>query len=197
MPIKPRTATVLIYQGDDLERLAELRRVADTAERIRQEADRAGNARAGDTDESKAKRDEYDAFVLEASERAESVSLQAIGRGRFRDLLREHPPRKVKGEDGEETHPDDDTYECNVETLPDALLTFVDGDVRSITSPEFGTRKACSDFLNNDLSAGDFETLWVTAYWLNAAPGADPKSSTYSLDAQNTSETPTSPSRLG
>jgi hypothetical protein len=193
MSIKPRTATVVIYQGDDLERLSELRRKADTAERIQRE--NADSARIGDGDDSGVAelKAAYDAFVEEAAERAEVVTLRAIGRGRWRDLLADHQPREVDGE----PHPDDAVYGCNVETLPDALLTFVDGDVRTIESPEFATSKACRDFLDNDLSAGDFESLWVTAYWLNVSPGADPKASRYSLDTPSSSETSMSPGRLG
>lgn len=201
MSIKPRTASVVIYQGDDMERISELRLRADTAERIRVEQEQAGNARyseAGEAAEAaKAARAAYDAFVGEAAERAVEVRVRAIGRGRFRDLLLEHPVREVDGENGKEPHPEDSVYDANILTLPDALLTFADGDVRTIEAPEFSTRKACQDFLDNDLSAGDFEKVWMTAYWLNAAPGADPKESRYSLDAPSSSETSTSPARLG
>ena len=102
--LKPRTATVVIYQGDDLATLADLRTAADIAERkadadLRVAQARArvdGPRRAGDpTPEDpqiaydaavKPSQDAYDAFVDEAAERATVVTLQAIGRKAFRSL---------------------------------------------------------------------------------------------------------------
>lgn len=198
MAIKPRTATVPIYQGDDMERIAELRMAAESAQHRAKQAAESGSRRMDD-DAGSVEKAAYDAFVIEAAERAVMVRLRAIGRGRFRDLLLEHPARQVDGPDGKETHPEDVAYEANVTTLPDALLTFVDADadVRTIEAPEFSTRKACQDFLDNECAAGDFDKLWMTAYWLNAAPSADPKDGLYSIGDQSSIETSTSPGRLG
>lgn len=188
--IKPRAAEVVIYQGDDLAHLAELRQAAETAQRIvdrHRTAVEDGNARFGDAPSAEAEKAAYDEFVAEAAERALTVEVRAIGRRRFRDLLEEHPPRKVKvkrTEDGrerevEEDHPDDASYGVNLVTFSEALLTYVDDGVRTITAPEFGSRKAVQAFLDDDLSEGDFDTLFMTAYFLNRGSSGDPKGTVY------------------
>ena len=99
--VKPRTSAVTIYQGDDLETLAD--RVwpprssaagtnppsASVPRRARPSTAKS-EARAGDdeivgtfevcTDAQ----DAYDAFVDEAAERAVTVRVRLIGRSRFR-----------------------------------------------------------------------------------------------------------------
>lgn len=193
MSIKPRTASLVIYQGDDLEQLAELRQAAEVARRRVKQAQGRSLRIGDDAPTAEAEESAYDEFVAEAAERAETLVVQAIGRKRFRDLLAEHPARKVKvtDEDGtrEEAHEDDADFGVNVETFPDALLTYRDGDVRTITAPEFPTAKACRDFLDNDLSDGDYESLWQTAYWLNRNPVVDPKATRYSTASPRSDET--------
>lgn len=204
MTINPRTAKITIYDGDDLPTLTDLRRAADVAKRIFEQAeveaeDRAGTPlRIGDDsgrDDLAAKReamlaaqDAYDSFVDEAVERALVVELRSIGRKRFRDLMADHAPRKVMvpakpdpdadadapAGEREETHPDDKGYDVNTETFPAALLTFTDGDVRTIAAPEFASRGAVADFIDNDIAEGDFTGLWTAAYYLNRMPSADP-----------------------
>lgn len=108
--LKPRTATITIFQGDDMDRVAQLKRAVDIAERrlriAHLEHDQSsGTARAGDdtSDDTAAAeaalgaaRDAFDAFVDDAAGRALSVVVQTIGTRRFRDLLADHPPRMVK-----------------------------------------------------------------------------------------------------
>lgn len=167
--IKPRTASVVIYQGDDLERLAELRRDVDVAER----AEEGRGRRIGDDSGAQEARDAFDAFVDEAAERAVEVEVTALKRRQFRSLMAEHPPRKVAGEDGQETHPDDAGFDVNVETFAEAFLPL------SITAPTFDTPADRDDFLDG-LSDGDYERIFATAYWLNRTPGGDPKAARYS-----------------
>lgn len=203
--LKPRTAEIVIYQGDDLAHLADLRRKAEAAQRAadlyRSTVD-DGTARAGDDAPSAAaEKAAYDAFVDEAAERAVIVRLQAIGRRRFRTLVTEHPAREVDavrtGEDGEqvtvrETHPDDAAYGVNVDTFPDALLNFVDeqdDSICTIVSPEFASAAKRRAFLEDEMADGDFEQAWVTAYFLNRSPGADPKARRYSTDSPRSIET--------
>jgi hypothetical protein len=123
--LKPRTATIVLYQGDDMTRLTELRRAAETARQFaaiavaeRDDAKEAlaahdATAREGDDEaassaalaatekattaeaELEQREAEYDAFVDEAAERAVTVELHAIGRDPFRDMMAAHPPRKV------------------------------------------------------------------------------------------------------
>lgn len=192
--LKPRTATIPIYQGDDSERLAELRMAVAIAER--QAQNNSGALRAGDApeDEVKAARAAYDAFVDEAAERAVEVVVRAIGRRRFRDLLAEHPARKVKDDKGEDvTHEDDAEYDVNAETFPPALLTFAEsGDegVRTIIGPSevLKSPTALRDFLDDDLTEGDYRKIFAVAYWINRTPGSDPKELRYSPSTSATSE---------
>ena len=194
--LKPRTATIPIYQGDDTERLAELRMAVAIAERQAQVA--AGAPRRGGDDDPQAAVNEaqasYDAFVDEAAERAVEVVVRAIGRRRFRDLVVAHPPRKVPNAKGEEVvHDDDMRYEVNVETFAPALLTFAEAGedgVRTIVGPAevIKSPTALRDFLDDDVTEGDYEKIFEVAYWINRAPGSDPKELRYSPSTSATFE---------
>lgn len=196
--LKPRTATIPIYQGDDAERLAELRMAVAIAER--QETQAQGPRRGGDpapSEDVRAAQAAYDAFVDEAAERAVEVVVRAIGRRRFRDLVTAHPPRMVKDSKGEEVvHDDDYAYGVNVETFAPALLTFVDPTsvdddgkpVRTVAKPEFTNSGGLRDFLDDDVTDGDYERIFITAYWINRSPGSDPKELRYSPSTSATSE---------
>lgn len=184
--LKPRTATVLIYQGDDMERLAELYRTADVAARLAEEASK-GPRRAGDELPSAAvEQAAYDQAVDEAAERALEVTLEAIGSRRFRALLTEHPPRMEMVDGKAQVVEDDQGYAVNTETLPMALLTFRDGEKRTVTSPDL-TPDQLVEFLGDECADGDLEKLWETAFWLNRGEGIDPRLGKYSTG------TPTSP----
>lgn len=192
--IKPRTASLVIYQGDDLARLRDLRSAAEAA------SESKGPRRGGDETPGAAERDAYDAFVEEAAERAVVVDLQAIGRRRFAELVADHPVRQVdqettdedgKKHSGRVTHPDDAAFDVNTATFGLALAKYRDPEdpsVRTIVSPDF-TSKALQDFLDDDLSDGDFRDLWVTAYYLNRAPSADPKATLYSTGSPRSTAT--------
>lgn len=193
--LKPRTATIPIYQGDDTERLAELRMAVAIAERQAQVA-ASSPRRGGDDDPQAAVREAqaaYDAFVDEAAERAVEVLVRAIGRRRFRDLVVAHPPRMVERDGKQVVHDDDMRYEVNVETFAPALLMFSEaGDegVRTIIGPPEVIRspKALEDFLDDDVTEGDYEKIFEVAYWINRAPGSDPKELRYSPSTSETSE---------
>lgn len=200
----PQT-TVHIYADDDMERMAVLRREVDVAERHQAVAavEAVVPRRMGDdepdpvrlarekADEAKAA---FDAFVDEASERAEAWVLHSIGHEEWRDLLLAHPPRKVAEGEGESAkevdHPDDEPLGLNTQTFGKALLTFVDPedpDIRTVMEPSL-TAAALSKRLKR-LSAGQFESLWVTAYYLNVGGVADPKLARFSPDAQRSPAT--------
>lgn len=185
--IKPRTTAVIIYQGDDLERLGELRMAAETADRIARQA--KGSARVGDEVSAQPAKDAYDDFVREAAERATVVTLTIIGNRRFRELRKEHPARETVVDGAVVVHEDDAEFDVNTETFPDALLTYRDQGRQTIVDPEFPTRQAVQDFLDDDISEGDYERLWVAAYWLNKALGSDPKALVYSLETSSSSGT--------
>lgn len=181
-------ATIPIYHDDDFERLAELRMEVSIAER-RHEVAKAEAAesegsplRLGDDDpdevaEKRAAlegaRQAFNAFVDEATERAEMWVLEPIGHEEFRNLLRTHPPRKItegEGDDAKEVvHPDDRDWEVNTETFPKALLLFVDPDddeIRTVVQPKFDTEAAFRRRVKR-LSEGEFDSIWATAYAAN------------------------------
>lgn len=168
--LKPRTAKVPIYHGDDMAILAELHRKAEVAARLA-EAAAAGPRRLGDViPNADAEKAAYDAFVDEAAERAFEVELEAIGSRRFRDLLAAHPPRVETVDGREQIVEADQEYAVNTETLPMALLTFRDESKATITDPSL-PEDELREFLEDDCSDGDLERLWETAFWLNRGDG--------------------------
>lgn len=214
----------VIYDGNDMPHLGDLRRAAENAQVFEDEAAKALEAarsaiaeggRAGDTCEQEidayeaakaetvARQNEYDAFVDEAAERATTIMVQDLGRKRFRDLMADHPPRKVTVKDDppeeggepverEVNHPDDAGFGVNTETYPMALLAYIDPDnpdIRTIVQPEFASRKAVQDFLDNDLAEGDFPGLWAAAHFLNRMPSANPKELRYSSAPRSSAAT--------
>lgn len=191
--LKPRSATVVLYQGDDMDTLAELRRRVDLAER--QAEQRSGTERAGDDDMSVSEaKNAFDAFVDAAAERALEVEIRSIGRRRFRDLVLEHPPRMVDAEpdaDGKVVqveHEDDQGYGVNVDTFARALLTYRDGEHVTIAHPEFPSKAAVEAFVDDELAEGDFDKAWTGAFFLNRAPSADPKMLAYGTVSPSGSE---------
>lgn len=173
--LTPRTATVLVYQGDDAARLAELYRAVLRAETRVEEA-KLEPARSGDElPTSDAEKAAYDAAVDVAAERALEVVVTTIGPQRFRKLLSEHPPRTEVVDELEQVVEDDQEYHLNTETFPRALLAYRDEDrpdIRTISEPHVDLEQLL-EFLDNEISDGDFERLWNRAYLINASPGAD------------------------
>lgn len=178
--LKPRSATKVLYQGDDMSQLAELKRAVDVAKR---RASLDGAARIGDagepaevTEAQKA----FDEFLGEAADRALTVVLQSIGRRRFRDLVAAHPPRQVDSDPDDEgkthkvEHPDDAGYGVNTETFATALLAYRDGDFVTIAEPKLSVSEL-ERFVDDELADGDYEQMWVDAYMLNRGPSGDPK----------------------
>lgn len=210
--LKRRTATIPIYQGDDAERLAELRmdvaiaeqraqqtrahleaaEAADDSARYGDEADVTSEDLAAAEATAQDARDTYDAFVDEAAERAVPLTVQHIGSRRFRELVAEHPPRMVKDdEDKDVVHDDDFDFGVNVSTFGLALLTYVDPedpDIRTMLTPELKGKKGIVEFVDDELSDGDVEKAWMAAYWLNRVPSADPKALRFSQNTAATSE---------
>lgn len=178
--------TMPIYDDDDLEVLSDLRRQVNIAERHHEAAEKSAlPLRMGDDIPTSAtsaaleeRRAAYKDFVDGAAERAEIWTVQTIGHRDFRNLLRDHPPRKVKGDDGKEVvDPDDAEWGVNVETFPYALLTYSDpedADFRTVVSPSFDSEAALRRRLNR-MSEGEFASLWVLAFQANRGLVADPK----------------------
>lgn len=199
--LKPRTTTVVIYQGDDLAQLAELNRAVRRAEAALKvaeaEAKAAGKSplRAGDEvpstqveqDAVRAAQEVYDAFVDDAADRAVVVTLTSIGR-RFRNLLLEHPARTREVDGKPETVDADEVYGVNTETFPMALLSFSAGDGRRTAALDPAVSDAELAAFLEDIPDGDFERLWTTAYWLNRSEGIDPKDTKFSNGSPRSAE---------
>lgn len=208
--LKPRSAVVPIYQGDDAEHLSELRMGVAIAERQLEQkrqlldsqqnrARRVGDPVAVTSDEIaeaeaevKTRQDAYDDGVDAAAERAVAIRLQSIGRRRFRELVAAHPVRTTTNDAGEETpHEDDDQFGVNVEEFPLALLSFVDAEdpeIRTVAEPDFKGPRAVLEFFEDQVSDGDVEKIWQAAYALNRASSSDPKDLRYSRSTRATSE---------
>jgi len=173
--LKPRTSTVVIYQGDDLDELSLLRRKAEQA-KAQAEEETSGPLRVGDdvveVDKHPAvveARAAYDAFVDAAADRAVMVEVRAVKRSVFRDLMAKHPAR-----DGND---EDKMFSVNMDDFP---TPFLAESVASVKAGERELSQAQVRDLLDDLAEGDFDRVFATAYWLNRAPGSDPKDSKFS-----------------
>lgn len=187
-----RSTVVHIYQGDDLDPLEDLRREVEI------QAVKAGPTRIGDSESVLTAAAAYDAFLAEASERAVKVTLHAVGRRVWRDLVAKHPPRFTEqqviddaGNQTTETVPNEQDVQWgfNYDTLADdlvpACIESVVGDSRS------------TDAFLDDLSDGDWSRLYSAAVVLNQGAGPDPKAQLSSRLIRTSSETSESPKRLG
>lgn len=153
--ITPRTATVTLYQGDDVARLAELEQRAAKGRK------QSGGARTADEVPAwQEAAEEYDALTVEAKERAVKVTLRALGRKEWRDLVNAHPPR--------EGHKGDEAVGLNESSFADDLVPA------SILEPTFSSDAEKAYFLDS-LSDIQFEELYLNAFALNRSRSADPK----------------------
>jgi hypothetical protein len=177
--IKPRTARVVIYQGDDLARLAEAdakvtqaevtlrqaERAAKNAEkqpRSMDEGDDPGLAVIAASEAWEAEKVARDDLAAEADERGVVVALRSLPRKDWRRLRNAHPPR-----DG---NTEDEVFDCNVDSLPDeALPPSIDRDESTIEGD-------LVEFLDS-LSAHDYyQRLFMSVLALNVGgASADPK----------------------
>lgn len=153
--ITPRTATVILYQGDDAACVAELKRRAIEARK------QSGGARTADeVPEWQELAEQHEALVAEAKERAVKVTLRALGRKEWRDLVNAHPPR--------EGHKGDEAVGLNESSFADDLVPA------SILEPTFSSDAEKAYFLDS-LSDIQFEELYLNAFALNRSRSADPK----------------------
>lgn len=175
--IKPRTARVVIYQGDDLTQLAELDKAATDAEvtlrkaeraknqpgpeRLMHEADDVADAILAASDAYDAAKAERDEFAAAAENRGVVVVMHHLPRKEWRRLRNAHPPR--------ENNAEDQAFDCNVDTLPDELFPkSIDLDASTIGGP-------LDNFLESLSSHDYYNRLFMTALALNVGgDGADP-----------------------
>ncbi len=184
LEIKRRTTTVLLFQGDDLDP------IRDHADAVEKAVRSSGPARMGDELDPviSGTTQAFDEFLEAASERAVKVTLTAVGRRQYRDLLNAHPPRIQTNEDGANVaHPDDAGIGFNRQTFGDDLVPACMVDQ--------GAPDEVAAFLD-ELSDGDFSKLYSAAVTLNQSAGPDPKTRLSSLVAPTSDETSDSPARL-
>ena len=160
--LMPRTATVLLFQGDDLAKIAELRKAA--------EAEQSDTRLMGELSAAQ----EHDEFVKEAEARAVRVVLKALGRKQWRNLVADHPPRK-----GVES---DKALGVNDETFGDALV------LASLEEPEFASTGDAEEFLDS-LRSADFDQLYHAAFALNRFQADAPKADLTSRLTRTSDET--------
>lgn len=182
--IKPRTARVVIYQGDDLARLAELDDAVAKAAQALARAERNNTTRTlGEMDPVAEARETHETAVLErdefaagAEERGVVVHMIARPRLRWRELMREHPAR----EDNE----DDRVFGVNMDALPDELLP------ESIDR-EFSTIEGdIAEFLDSLSDYDYYDRLFVAAFALNrGSAAADPTQRLLSGSSQTSAAT--------
>lgn len=178
--IKPRTARVVIYQGDDLARLGEFDDAVTRAELALRRAEKAAKEAAKDSgprlmhevppveqavvdarerhDEAQVERD---LFAEEAEGRGVVVVLHAQPRKTWRALMSEHNAR-----DGVK---DDEGLGVNMETLPDVLLP------KSIDRQQSTIEGDLDDFLESLSDYDYYDRLFLQAFALNRGSAtADP-----------------------
>jgi hypothetical protein len=183
--IKPRTATVIIYQGDDLDRLAALDdAVAKAAQELARAEKQQGSALLmGDGDPAEEARAAHieaqrvrDEFAAESQERGVKVALVARDRKRWRTLMAEHGPRDDNDEDR--------VFGVNMETLPDVLLPeSVDRDGSTIEGD-------VAEFLDSLSDYDYYDRLFVQAFALNrGSAAADPTQRLLSATTQTSAAT--------
>jgi hypothetical protein len=167
MSVQPRTATVVIFQGDYLDRIRLLEQKAQAAK----DAEGAAPRRVGSTPEYLQIAEEHDALVQEAEASALRIVVKALRRSEWRALVAEHPPR--------EDNKSDASVGVNEDTFREALVPA------SIIEPV--------DFTADDLdelSDADYDRIYYTAFGLNRGAVVSPgKANLYSRLSQESDET--------
>lgn len=179
MSFRPRTATVRLYQGDYQQRVAELEQIVDEAQsaldRARKQkptGPRLMHETAPDLAGLEADVDRAVVALGALRDEAEAggdvlaVTMRALPRRKWADLVKAHPPRD--GDDvPEENRKSDAQLGINDETFGDAL---VPPSIESLSDPDLSV-----DDLLDAVSSAQFDQLYGTAFALNRAVGSDPK----------------------
>lgn len=193
--IKPRTARVVIYQGDDLARLSELDDAVTRAEDSLKRAERDKRTRLmHEGDPVEAMRDahqkakaERDAFAAEAEPRGVTVVMHALLRKEWRALMNDHGPRDGNSRDA--------VLGVNMDSLPDVLLPkVICRDEQCPVCRDMGQASTIggdTDGFLESLSDYDYyDRLFLQAFAVNrgSAP-ADPTLRLGSAPSQTSAET--------
>jgi hypothetical protein len=160
-----RTQTRLFPPGDYADRLSALWASLQAA--AEDETPRLATE-AGAVEELRA---EYEALKTEATKAAKAarrfVRMEALSRGAMRDLKAKHPPR-TEGED-EDTLKADRVNGLNLKSVEDDLV------YASVVEPAFTSRGDFDEWVDRDLSDGEFDILLQTAWELANVGRFDPK----------------------
>lgn len=169
--MKPRTETVTLWQGDDLAELERLRAAIDDAQN-----DTPVPLIGGEKDPAVSAAEAYNRLYAKAAKRAVTVTIQAVPRTRWRELVAANPPRE-----GDET---DALIGMNAEEFGDALLAEPD----TIINPPEVAGPGRREFVAS-LSDGDWQLLVRAAYAVNRSTGEAPKAFPVSELTSNSGET--------
>ena len=171
MKIEPRTWTHTFLQGADEERLRELRAEAERLKPKQGEPQSTRLLHEPDLYQEKAK--EADEFAAEAKERGISVTLRNVGRKKWAEFVKAHPPREGDEEDAKAGF--------NVDDFPEALVPAC---IASLGGQEGFTSSDVEEFLDS-LSPAQFDLLSVAAFQLHNSLGADPNFKWLSAHAES------------
>lgn len=154
-----------IYQGHDLVAMQQLRTQIVVAER-----QSSGNRLGDAASDLPAMREEYDALVDEAAERAVQWSVTSISGTTLRAMMGEHPPRTVEG--SRELLEEDAPFGVNVETFQRPFVAAC------LAEPTFGDSEAAAEWYD-ERTLAEQEKMFSLAWMLNVEAGADPKASKF------------------
>lgn len=144
--LEPRTWKHTILQGDDEERLRDLRAAAASLKPKGDEPNEAHDAACA----------EADSFAAEAAERGVTVILRAIGHKKWKELVKQFPPTDDEA---------DKAVGVEVEPFTEALI------LAAFASPLMDDTQAFLD----ELTPADYDTISGGAWALHKRLGADPK----------------------
>lgn len=190
---EPRSDVVTIYTGDYLARIRHLEALAEADHEATDPVPLVNGERPRYLELA----EEHDQLVREAEASAINVRVQALPRKVWGALVAKHP-RRTEATEGAE--PNQIRFDAIAGVNEDTFMidlvyggtVEIDGDevpYRSLVEPA----QICSDDIDA-LADVDFRRLYLTAFGLNAAVGADPKASLVSRLTQPSSETSDAPS---
>lgn len=169
---KPRTATLPLYGGDYQQRIAQLEQALDDAIEQQRKGESLPLLNGEESEVDRLTR-EHDALVAEANaDGCVVVTLQALRREQWADLVANHPPRTAD-DVPEQTRKEDAAVGVNEATFPKALLSF-DEDGRA-TIADTGSPDLSPAELLREVSEVQFQMLYTLAFALNRSMGAAPK----------------------
>lgn len=158
---KPRTWVVELYQGDWQQRIEDAAKAVDKA----RANDSATPRTLSDVPDEIAAIQTYNELLDAAVDERVLVTLQAVGRKKWAELIEANPPRTDESLP-EYVRKNDADLGVNDQALGDALVPL---SIISI-EPEMD-----ADELLEQVSSAQFDLLYGRAFQLNRGVGADPK----------------------